>query len=167
MNLPVPSATAHQGQTAKYLTFRLQRESYALPVMQVCEIIRLQGDVTTVPGMPAYVRGVINLRGKVIPVIDLRARFQLRDGCTDSGQTCTIVVLSGGSRLGLMVDGVEEVSVIPPNDVTPPPHFGGDRAPDFLLGMARTPVGVKCLLDLDRILCRETLAKLSTLETGA
>lgn len=168
MNSPVPSAAATRCHGAKYLTFRMQRESYAFPVMQVSEIIRIRGEITPVPQMPAYVRGVINLRGKVIPVIDLRARFQLTD-ITDNDQTCTIVVQACGSQFGLVVDGVEEVSAITPEDMTPPPNFGADSTPDYLLGMARTRSGLKCLLDLDRIISGETLARITGVapESGA
>lgn len=160
MNLQVTPSTSQCCQAAKYLTFRMQRESYAFPVMQVCEIIRIRGEVTHVPQMPAYVRGVINLRGKVIPVIDLRARFELSD-ITDNEQTCTIVVQACGSHFGLVVDGVEEVSAIGPDDMTPPPNFGTNCTPDYLLGMARTRTGIKCLLDLDRIISSETLTRIS------
>lgn len=159
MNSPVPSAAA-RCHGAKYLTFWIHRESYAIPVLQVSEIIRIRSEITHVPQMPAHVRGVINLRGKVIPVIDLRARFQLGD-IRDTDQTCTIVVQACGSHFGIVVDGVEEVSTIRPEDMTPPPKFGTDCTPDYLRGMAQTRAGLKCLLDLDRIIGGESLPQIA------
>ena len=142
----------------KFLTFSLGRESYGLGILQVREIIRLP-EITHVPCMPSYMRGVINLRGKVVPVADLRAKFGLPKG-TQSERTCVIVVelaARGKSLMGLMVDAVEEVSNIPPADIEPTPDFGVRLNIDYILGLAKVKGGVKTLLDIDRVICEEAL----------
>ncbi len=138
----------------KYLTFHLQAEAYAIDVLKVREIIRLTA-ITLVPQMPPHIRGVINLRGKIIPVMDLRLRFDFSAG-NDTEQTCIVVVqvkLPDGqaAQMGLVVDGVEEVINIADGDIEPPPHFGGRLATDCLLGIAKVKGVVKSLLDIDRV----------------
>ena len=113
--------------SGKYLTFTLQTESYGIDVLKVREIIRLT-TITPVPQMPAYIRGVINLRGKIIPVMDLRVRFEFASA-TSTEQTCIIVVkvkLSDDRviQMGLVVDGVEEVLNIAAADIEKTPDFG-------------------------------------------
>lgn len=140
----------------KFLTFSLGKESYGLGILQVREIIRLP-EITQVPCMPAYMRGVINLRGKVVPVVDLRAKF----GLSSDGQgerTCVIVVelsARGKTLMGLMVDAVEEVSNIPPGDIEPTPDFGIRLNTSYILGMAKVKGVVKTLLDIDKVICEE------------
>jgi len=139
----------------KYLTFTLQHESYGIDVLKVREIIRLT-NITTVPQMPAYVRGVINLRGKIIPVIDLRLRFGFSN-VANTDQTCIVVVqvkMADGKSLqmGLIVDGVEEVTNIAAADIEETPDFGATIATDYILGMAKIKGAVKALLDINRVL---------------
>ena len=144
----------------KYLTFTLQQESYGIDVLQVREIIRLT-DITAVPQMPAYIRGVINLRGKIIPVLDLRMRFGFPDaGRTD--QTCIIVVqvkLPDGrsTAMGLVVDGVEEVFNIADGEIEETPDFGAQLDTDYILGMAKIKGSVKALLDIDKVIAGDVL----------
>ncbi len=139
----------------KYLTFELGRESYGVPVLKVREIIRVI-DITPVPRMPDYVKGVINLRGKVMPVIDLRIRFGLEKAeFTDT--TCTIVAQitqADGvqSLLGLIVDAVEEVSQVKGEDLEPPPDFGRRLNTDYIIGLARIKGSIKTLLDIDKVI---------------
>jgi purine-binding chemotaxis protein CheW len=148
------TASAASAQPGKYLTFTLAHESYGIPVLQVREIIRLC-PVTAVANMPAHVKGVINLRGKVIPLVDLRVRFRLPINAEDE-RNCIVVTqiaaASGGSRLyGIVVDGVEEVANFTAQDIEPTPDFGGLLDAHFITGMAKSADGVKTLIDLDKI----------------
>jgi len=138
----------------KYLTFQLGGEEYGLEILKVREIIGML-DVTYVPQTETFVRGVINLRGKVIPVIDLRRKFGLehRD---DDERTCTIVVEitnQGGRRLlmGIVVDQVSEVVNVRGEDIEPTPSFGTHMDTDYILGMAKVDSGVKILLAVDKV----------------
>jgi len=124
-------------------------------VLKVREIIRVT-TITAVPQMPAYVRGVINLRGKIIPVMDLRLRFGFPDA-PSTDQTCIIVVqvrlVEGKStQMGLIVDGVEEVLNLAAADIEETPDFGSQIATDYIVGMAKIKSAVKTLLDIDRVL---------------
>jgi len=144
----------------KYLTFNLQAESYGIDVLKVREIIRLT-TITSVPQMPPHIRGVINLRGKIIPVMDLRVRFEFASAA-NTEQTCIIVVqvkLPDGkaTQMGLVVDGVEEVINIAENDIEETPSFGGQICTDYIIGIAKVKGLVKTLLDIDGIVCADTL----------
>jgi purine-binding chemotaxis protein CheW len=138
----------------RFLTFSLGDESYGLPVLNVREIIRLC-HITPVPRMPAHVKGVINLRGTVIAVLDLRAKFQLTP--KDYGErTCIIVVQvvspSGDSTLmGAVVDAVEEVVQLGAADIEATPDFGGAPETQYILGLATIQGGVKILLNIEKI----------------
>lgn len=139
----------------KYLTFTLAQERYSLPVLKVREIMRLC-PVTPVPRMPAYVKGVINLRGKIVPVVDLRERLGLEQ-TLDSERICIIVVqLDGGEGagqlMGVIVDVVEEVSHFLAGDLEGPPDFGDAVDARFIVGMAKSKGTVKTVLDIDRLL---------------
>lgn len=138
----------------KYLTFVLGEESYGIAVLKIREIIRLP-DITAVPQMPSHIRGVINLRGKIIPVVDLRARFGLPHA-DPTDRTCVIVMQvasSSGSSvpMGLVVDDVEEVINLAADDIQETPDFGSHVETDYLLGMAKIKGVVKTLLDFDRV----------------
>jgi purine-binding chemotaxis protein CheW len=152
------AASAVAAQPGKYLTFTLGEESYGIPVLKVREIIRLC-PVTAVANMPAHVKGVINLRGKVIPLVDLRVRFGLPIAA-DNERNCIvvtqIVAASGGTRLyGIVVDGVEEVAHFTAQDIEPTPDFGGALEAHFITGMAKLGGSVKTLIDLDKISAEE------------
>jgi purine-binding chemotaxis protein CheW len=138
----------------KYLTFALANEEYGLEILKVREIIGYI-DVTAIPQMPSYVKGVINLRGQVIPVVDLRARFGMETAAI-TDQTCIIVVeIAHGSRkfsTGIVVDHVQEVLDIAGESIEEPPQFGAAVDTDFILGMAKVGESVKILLHIDRIL---------------
>lgn len=136
----------------KYLTVSLDNESYAIAVLKVREIIRMQ-KITLVPQVPVFVKGVINLRGRVIPIIDLRVKFGLASTFAD--RTCIVVVEvllpSGKSvHMGLIVDSVEEVLNIGADEIEPTPEFGTRVDTTYLLGMAKLKGQVKTLLDIDR-----------------
>ena len=165
-NQTIEPATAAAGQHlgGKYLTFALGDESYAVDVRKVREIIRLTS-ITSVPQMPAFIRGVINLRGKIIPVIDLRVRFGLADAAT-TDKTCIVVVqiqTNAHTRreTGLVVDNVEEVLNLSANEIEETPDFGSQVDTEYLLGMAKIKGSVKMLLDLDRVLGNEELQALN------
>lgn len=146
--------TSGAANGGKYLTFMLGREEYGLPVLKVREIIKVM-DITHVPQMPEHVLGVINLRGKVIPVIDLRRKFRFAD-LAHSERTCIIVaevnLTSGTVMMGVVVDAVSEVVTVTPAEIDTAPDFGGQNSTDYILGLAKVKGGVKILLDLDRVL---------------
>jgi purine-binding chemotaxis protein CheW len=138
----------------KYLTFMLSRECYGIPVLKVREIIRLAA-ITPVPQMPSEVKGVINLRGKIIPVIDLCVKFGM-DHTASTDNACIVVVQVNGPenrqiQLGLMVDGVEEVCQFAAADIEETPEFGATVNTTYILGMAKAKGVVKTLLDIDRV----------------
>ena len=141
----------------KYLSFFLDREEYGIGILKVKEIIGMM-PITPIPQTPEYVKGVINLRGKVIPVIDLRLRFGMAEiAYTD--RTCIIVVefssASGRLHTGIVVDAVSEVLNIKGSDIEDTPTFGTKLSTDFVLGMAKIGSGVKILLDIDRVLAKD------------
>lgn len=138
----------------KYLTFALAQEEYGLEILKVREIIGYM-DVTAIPQTPHYVKGVINLRGQVIPVVDLRAKFGM-ETATVTDQTCIIVVeIEQGQRTsstGIVVDRVQEVLDIDGQNIEDAPQFGASVDTDFILGMAKVGESVKILLDIDKVL---------------
>ncbi len=149
-------ATARAG---KYLTFFLAGEEYGLEILKVSEIIGLQ-PITRVPRMPDFVRGVINLRGKVIPITDLRRKFNMdQDGAEDG---CIIVVQMLGVQTGIIVDRVSEVVAIAEADIEDAPSFGAGIRTEFLLGIGKAGGRVKLLLDIDRVLARSELDALES-----
>ncbi len=147
------SKLAHQ-LVGKHLTFVLGRECYGVPVLKVREIIRLCA-ITPVPQMPDYIKGVLNLRGKIIPVADLRIKFKLAsDKNTDL--TCIVVVQvslldKSPTLMGLIVDAVEEVVNLSAADIEPTPDFGAALEADYIMGMAKIKGQVKALLDIDKV----------------
>ncbi len=143
----------------KYLTFALAHEEYGLEILKVREIFGYM-DITAVPQTPHHVKGVINLRGQVIPVIDLRAKFGM-ETAEVTEQTCIIVVeISQSSRkfqTGIVVDKVSEVLDIAASDIEDAPQFGSNVNTDFILGMGKIGDTVKILLDIDKVLAGEDL----------
>jgi purine-binding chemotaxis protein CheW len=146
----------------KYLTFSLGKEEYGLGILKVKEIIGLM-PITTVPRTPAFVKGVINLRGKVIPVVDLRLKFEMEE-VAYTERTCIIVVeiaTSGGAiPMGIVVDSVSEVLNIKQGEIEDTPTFGSHLETSYILGMAKTGGGVKILLDIDKVLSSEEVSLL-------
>ncbi len=145
-------------QKDKYLTFHLAGEDYGIEIRYVIEIIGIQ-KVTDVPDMPAFIRGVINLRGKVIPVMDVRARFVLPARDYDD-RTCIIVVNIDGTEVGLVVDEVSEVADIPEVNVEPPPKTGKSTGGKYIQGMGKIDKNVKILLDVHKLLFSEEMLEL-------
>ncbi|MCE5266213.1 MAG: chemotaxis protein CheW [Deltaproteobacteria bacterium] len=151
MDQAVKAMASREG---KYLTFCLAGEEYGIGILKVKEIIGMMA-ITSIPQTPGYVKGVINLRGKVIPVVDLRLKFGMESiGYTE--RTCIIVVdIKGGDRkiqMGIVVDSVSEVLNIKPGEIEDTPTFGAQMDTDYILGMAKMEGGVKILLDIDRVL---------------
>ncbi|OPL15473.1 MAG: chemotaxis protein CheW [delta proteobacterium MLS_D] len=148
--------------SGKYLTFSLAGEEYGIGILKVKEIIGMM-TVTPIPRLPAFVKGVINLRGKVIPVIDLRLKFGI-EAAEYSERTCIIVVeIRDGDKtvpIGLVVDSVSEVLNVHGDQVESPPSFGTRLRTGYILGMAKDEKSVKILLDIDHILTAETMEML-------
>ncbi len=141
-----------------YLTFSLGNEEYGLEILKVREIIGAM-DVTAVPRTPGFIKGVINLRGKVIPVMDLRLKFGMEEA-ERTEQTCIIVVTVGEVDMGIVVDKVQEVLDIAGDDIEDPPSFGTTVNTDFILGMGKTGTRVTILLDIGTILNPQDLQAL-------
>ena len=152
--MSILATTDNKTKTGRYLTFSLGQESYGIPVLNVREIIRLCA-ITPVPRMPTHIKGVINLRGTVIAVLDLRAKFQLSVG-DYSDRACIIVVqLNGadGSKnlMGAIVDAVEDVVQLSDDTIEPPPDFGGAPDTQYIMGVTTSTGSVKTLLDIEKI----------------
>jgi len=143
----------------KYLTFTLAKEEYGIGILKVKEIIGMM-PITTVPRTPGFVKGVINLRGKVIPVVDLRRKFDM-DAMDYTERTCIIVVeiagVSGPVLIGIVVDAVSEVLNVKGADIEDTPTFGTKLDTDYILGMAKMGGGLKILLDINKVLNAEEM----------
>lgn len=160
------SALASGGDTHQYLTFTLGGEMFAVGILNVKEIIEYD-NLTEIPMMPNFIRGVINLRGSVVPVIDLAARFggpQTRI----QRRTCIVFVEmeQDGERhdLGIMVDAVSEVLEIPAADIKPPPAFGADIRTDFIAGMGKVGERMVIILAIRRVLSVDDMSLLATID---
>lgn len=151
---------AMHAKEGKYLTFALEGEEYGLEILKVREIIGMM-EITPVPHTPDYVKGVLNLRGKVIPVIDLRLRFCMSPQEYNE-RTCIIVVEIQGNgstsiQMGIVVDSVSEVLNISGEEIEATPSFGVKLDIDYILGMAKTKGKVKILLDINKVLAGEEI----------
>lgn len=148
------AVNAMADREGKYLTFSLAGEEYGIGILKVKEIIGLM-TITPVPQTPGYVRGVINLRGKVIPVIDLRSKFGMADA-EYTERTCIIVVeirlAERNIAMGIVVDSVSEVLNIKGGEIEDTPSFGARLDTEYILGMAKSGSGVKILLDIDKVM---------------
>lgn len=142
----------------KYLTFRIGEEEFAIEIACVIEIVGIQ-KITQVPDMPNFVKGVINLRGQVIPVVDVRLRFKMPERDYDE-RTCVIVVRMKDVLIGLVVDRVNEVRDIPEDAVSPPSKIIAGEANRYVKGMGKLGDEVKILLDVEKLLFDDELAQL-------
>jgi purine-binding chemotaxis protein CheW len=156
------SAAKADPRAGKYLVFHLGEEEFGIQVQKVREIMGVQ-DITQVPQTPAHVKGVINLRGKVIPVIDLRLKFVMPPR-EYTQRTCIIVVQVAGERgivlMGIVVDGVAEVLQVAGTDVEDTPSFGREVEVPYVMGLAKLKGKVKILLDIDHVMTAHELARL-------
>jgi purine-binding chemotaxis protein CheW len=162
----VAKAMAEENQ--QYLTFMLGGEVFAIGILSIKEIIEY-GHLTSVPLMPAHIRGVINLRGAVVPVIDLSARFG-RDGTQVTRRTCIVIleVIAGQDKqdIGVVVDAVNEVVEIPDSQIEPSPAFGANIRTDFIQGMGKVNERFVIILSVDHVLSVEELAALGQFQTS-
>lgn len=149
------TATPRAG--GKFLTFFLGNEEYGVEILRVQEIIG-QLPITRVPRTPAFIRGVVNLRGKVIPIVDLRTKFTLPE--TETAETCIIVVAIRGVHIGVVVDRVSEVADIAGAEIEDAPDFGATVETEFLLGIGKAHGKVRLLLDIERVLSHAEFAAL-------
>jgi purine-binding chemotaxis protein CheW len=149
----------------KYLTFALDKEEYAIEILKVNQIIRLQ-QITAIPRTPSFVRGVINLRGMIIPIIDLRKKFQMNEHA-DTERSCIVVIQleQDGKKInmGIIIDEVREVLEIPADDIEKTPEFGAGIDTQFIMGMAKTGNNVKMMLDISKVLTTSEIKGLSNL----
>lgn len=150
-----PNGTEVARRAGKFLTFFLAGEEYGLEILKVHEIIGML-PITRIPRSPDYIRGVINLRGKVIPIMDLRTRFSMP--AHDTEEACIIVTQIQGVQIGIVVDQVSEVANVTEDQVEDTPNFGADVHTEFLLGLAKQGGKVKLLLDIDRVLTLTEIA---------
>lgn len=159
-----PDTGGHQ----QYLTFLLGGEMYAIGILRIKEIME-HGGITAVPMMPNFVRGVINLRGSVVPVVDLQARFG-RALSEITRRSCIVIieVVCGEERMdmGMMVDSVSAVLEITENDIEPPPAFGTRIRTDFICGMGKIDGRFVIILDTDRVMNVEDLAVLTEMSSN-
>ena len=160
----VMAAAGNAAEIAQYLTFLLSGEMYAVGILNVKEIIEY-GQLTEIPMMPAFIRGVINLRGAVVPVIDLAARFGGHQ-TESSRRTCIVIIeLSNGDEhhdIGVVVDAVSEVLEVSSADIEPAPAFGAKIRADFIEGMGKIGGKFVIILDIQKVLSVEEIASLAT-----
>jgi len=148
-------------QKDKFLTFRLENEDYGIQIRHITEIIVMQ-DITPIPDMPEFIIGLINLRGQIISIMDVRRRFGLKSKEYDD-RTCIIVVNIDAISVGLVVDTVNEVINIPESVIDPPPRGHSDIESSYILGLAKVGKKVKVLVDIERILQDEDMNKIASL----
>lgn len=142
----------------KFLTFFLAGEEYGIEILSVHEIIGMM-PITGVPGTPDYICGIINLRGKIIPIVDLRSKFGM-ESKAQTAETCIIVVHVQGVEVGIVVDRVSEVLNIAAGDIEPPPSFGKDVNTDYILGIGKSQSKVKILLNIGRVISSDQIVQL-------
>lgn len=170
MNMPVTAkrvATSAerqpQGEEGQYLTFTLRGEMFAIGILNIKEIIEY-GQLTGVPMMPAFIRGVINLRGSVVPVVDLAARFGGK-AAEITRRTCIVIIEvntdDGRQDIGVVVDAVSEVLEIPAGEIEPAPAFGAKIRADFIRGMGKVEGKFVIILEVDKVLSVDELAMVS------
>lgn len=160
---PTTVQSSTNEEQRQYLTFLLGQENFGVSILRIKEIIEC-GKLTTVPMMPDFIRGVINLRGSVVPVIDLASRFWQRATPLNK-RTCIIIIEAGDADeaqdVGIMVDAVNEVLEIAPSDIEPAPAFGAKVRTDFISGMGKIGEAFVILLDVNRVLSMDDLATLA------
>jgi purine-binding chemotaxis protein CheW len=163
------NTAASAGHSQQYLTFVLAGETFAMGILAIKEIIEY-ADLTEVPMMPEYVRGVINLRGSVVPVIDLSVRFG-KPASPVTKRTCIVIIeiVTRGERqvLGVIVDAVNAVLDIPPQEIEPPPTFGASIRTDFIQGMGKVSNKFVILLDVDHVLAADEMSVLTEVQEAA
>ncbi len=137
-------------QSEKYLTFKLENEHYGIAIEYVTEIINML-TITQIPGLPDYIKGIINLRGKIVPVMDLRLKFNMNVIEYDD-RTCIIVAMIDNMDIGFIVDSISEVLIIPDEDIVPPSEMSKESK-KFINGISKVGGDIKLLLDCHKLLC--------------
>jgi purine-binding chemotaxis protein CheW len=166
-----PSSNSHSADSArdpragKYLTFFLGTEEYGIEILKVHEIIGLM-PITPVPRTPEFIKGVINLRGKVIPTVDLRLKFGM-ESVEQTDETCIIVVQTHGIEMGIIVDKVSEVLNVGAGDIEDTPSFGASVNTDYILGIGKAAGKVRLLLDIDKVLATQEIIQLQTAQAAS
>ena len=173
MATPITTKAGAQGaavsvaeqRSGKYLIFELGNEEFGVSVLQIKEIMKMQ-QVTTVPQTPQFLQGVINLRGRIVPVVSLRSKFNMPEQ-EETDRTCIVVVrvlMDGGEQpMGIIVDGVVEVLLLAADDIEDAPDFGRDVTTSYVRGMAKSKGKVKILIDIDRVLSSQELSGFATM----
>lgn len=149
-------------QKGKFLTFTIGREEYGIEIKNVTEIIGIQA-ITEVPEMPGYIKGIINLRGKIIPVMDVRLRFK-KEAIDYNDRTCVVVIEVKEIAIGLIVDKVSEVLNIADQDIVPPPQVAKESHNKYIKGIGKVGNEVKMLLDCEKLLSDDDLESLARLD---
>lgn len=152
--IPINEESA-SNRAGKYLTFQLDNTEFGIQILKVVEILKMM-EITSVPMWPHFAKGTINLRGRVIPVVDLRQKFGL-SATETTDQTCTIVVELGNDQIGIEVEAVNEVREISEENISSPPSIGGTVDSDFILGMGKAEGNTIILLSLEKILIGEEM----------
>lgn len=150
---------SEKAKPGQYLTFQLMNEQYGVPIETVREINRV-GEITPVPKTPEFMKGVMNLRGKIIPVVDLRVKFGM-DSQDYTRDTCIIVIDSDIGQVGMIVDSVKEVADLTQNQIEPPPIMGNERSMAFVKGMGKLENRVIILVDVVAALSHEHLTEIT------
>lgn len=154
--------TGEDTQKGKLLTFLLGKEVYAIEIKYVIEIVGIQ-PITEVPELPEYVKGIINLRGKIIPVMDVRLRFR-KEPKEYNDRTCIIVVEVGNILLGLIVDNISEVISIPDEEIVPPPEINKGTESKYIKGIGKVGSNVKLILDCEKLMNDKDVETISQIE---
>ena len=167
-NKGVALVTAGGNDQQQYLTFTLGKEMFAIGILSIREIIEY-GNLTEVPMTPPFIRGVLNLRGAVVPVVDLAVRFG-REARETTKRTCVVIIEieseNGRQEMGIVVDAVSEVLEIPASEIEPPPEFGARIRNDFIQGMGKVNGKFVVLLDVNRVLSVDEIAVVSVMKRG-
>jgi purine-binding chemotaxis protein CheW len=153
------TANIYDEMRGKYLTFFVDNQTFGIPIADVVQIVGVQ-EITEIPEMPSYAKGVINLRGNIIPLIDMRIRFH-REEIDYNDRTCIIVTDIGGRFIGLIVEAVDEVTTIDDEEISPPPVVSEDYTNNFLTGIGLLNDKIILLIDTRKILSRFDLEKLN------
>ncbi len=150
-------------QKDRFFIFKIGSEEYGIEIVHVVEVIGIQ-KITAIPDMPDYVKGVINLRGQIIPIIDVRKRFGM-EVLEYHERTCVLVVDIKGTSIGLVVDEVRDVLHIPQSQIEPPPKVSSKPESRFINGLGKTDDEVKILIDVQKLLYEKDLSKISRVDT--
>ncbi len=152
-------AGSYDEMHGRYLTFHVDKQVFGIPIADVIQIVGVQ-EITEVPEFPAYAKGVINLRGNIVPLIDMRIRFQ-KEELPYNDRTCVIVTDIGSRLIGLVVDSVDEVADISDEEISPPPVVSADETDSYIIGIGLKNDKIVLLIDTQKILSTAAIERLS------